>query len=189
MTVAGFLRRVMGVVTCAALTAGVQGCSDPPTGPSISAPFSRTDITVGTGTEAALGNGLTVNYTGWLYRRVEDRCQRAAVRLVGRAGGLHLHARRRRGDQRLGRGAGGDEGRRRAPARHPAVARLRREPQRPHPAVRDAGLRYRAGLGPITRQRLRRSLTPTRMNFRVSSISSSPPARGLPLTSAKPPST
>jgi FKBP-type peptidyl-prolyl cis-trans isomerase FkpA len=67
VTVAGFLRRVIGVVTCAALAAGIQGCSESPTGPSMSAPFSRTDVTVGTGTEAAQGNGITVNYTGWLY--------------------------------------------------------------------------------------------------------------------------
>jgi FKBP-type peptidyl-prolyl cis-trans isomerase FkpA len=62
-----FLRRAIGIVACAALTAGVQGCSASPTGPSISAPFSQTDLLVGTGAEAALGTGLTVNYTGWLY--------------------------------------------------------------------------------------------------------------------------
>ena len=55
------------MLTCAALAAGVQGCSDPPTGPSRIAPFSQTDLTVGTGTAASPGNGLTVNYTGWLY--------------------------------------------------------------------------------------------------------------------------
>ena len=61
----------------------------PPTGPSISAPFSRTDITVGTGTEAALGNALTVNYTGWLY---DDRSQMPkGVKFDSSEGGdLHL---------------------------------------------------------------------------------------------------
>lgn len=62
-----FLRRMMGILTCAALAAGVQGCSDPPIGPSSRAPFSQTELTVGTGTPAAPGNALTVNYTGWLY--------------------------------------------------------------------------------------------------------------------------
>jgi len=67
VTVVSVLRRMMGILTCAALAAGVQGCSDPPIGPSTRAPFSQTDITVGTGTPAAPGNSLTVNYTGWLY--------------------------------------------------------------------------------------------------------------------------
>jgi FKBP-type peptidyl-prolyl cis-trans isomerase FkpA len=35
--------------------------------PQASAPFSQTDVRVGTGTEAAAGRVLTVNYTGWLY--------------------------------------------------------------------------------------------------------------------------
>jgi len=76
VTVAGFfslagrtrvLRAAMGILACAAVSAGIQGCSDSPTSPSMSAPFSRTDLTVGTGAEAAFGSGITVNYTGWLY--------------------------------------------------------------------------------------------------------------------------
>jgi FKBP-type peptidyl-prolyl cis-trans isomerase FkpA len=66
VTVAGLFRCTVAVVACAALTAGLQGCREAPTAPS-SAPFSRTDLTVGTGTEAAFGSGLTVNYSGWLY--------------------------------------------------------------------------------------------------------------------------
>ena len=49
------------------LAAGVAGCSDSPTAPSNFAPFSRTDITVGTGGDAVNGRLLTVNYTGWFY--------------------------------------------------------------------------------------------------------------------------
>jgi FKBP-type peptidyl-prolyl cis-trans isomerase FkpA len=30
-------------------------------------PFSQTDLSIGTGTEATAGKVLTVNYTGWLY--------------------------------------------------------------------------------------------------------------------------
>ena len=67
MTVSGVFRTAIAVLTCAALAAGVQGCSDPPTGPSMIASFSQTDLTVGTGTAASPGNNLTVNYTGWLY--------------------------------------------------------------------------------------------------------------------------
>ncbi len=68
MTVSRVLRTAIGVLMCAALAAGVQGCSDPPTGPSPNASFSQTDLTVGTGAVVAtIGSGLTVNYTGWLY--------------------------------------------------------------------------------------------------------------------------
>ena len=39
-----------------------------PTGPDQSAvPFSQTDLTVGTGTEAVAGRNATVQYVGWLY--------------------------------------------------------------------------------------------------------------------------
>lgn len=43
------------------------GCGDTATGPSSLAPFSQVDLRLGTGAEAAPGNLLTVNYTGWLY--------------------------------------------------------------------------------------------------------------------------
>ena len=36
----------------------------PPTG---TAPYSQTDLRVGTGAEAQAGQNITVNYTGWLY--------------------------------------------------------------------------------------------------------------------------
>ena len=44
--------------------------SDTPAAPAIttsSAPYSQTDLVVGTGAEAALTNRVTVSYTGWLY--------------------------------------------------------------------------------------------------------------------------
>lgn len=51
-----------------ALLAGACGGSSSPSSPSTgSAPFSSTDLKVGTGTEATTGKRLTVNYTGWLY--------------------------------------------------------------------------------------------------------------------------
>jgi FKBP-type peptidyl-prolyl cis-trans isomerase FkpA len=50
------------------LCAGVGACSDSsPASPSNSAPFSQTDLRVGTGTAATSGQTLTVNYTGWFY--------------------------------------------------------------------------------------------------------------------------
>jgi len=49
------------------LAAGVAGCSDSPTAPSNYAPFSQTDLTLGTGGDAISGRLLTVHYTGWFY--------------------------------------------------------------------------------------------------------------------------
>jgi len=48
------------------MAAGVTGCTSA-TAPSSTQPFSSVDLTVGTGTAAATGNVLTVNYTGWIY--------------------------------------------------------------------------------------------------------------------------
>jgi FKBP-type peptidyl-prolyl cis-trans isomerase FkpA len=48
----------------------LAGCSSGSTTPTVttsSGPFSQTDLTVGTGAVANLGNRLTVAYTGWLY--------------------------------------------------------------------------------------------------------------------------
>jgi FKBP-type peptidyl-prolyl cis-trans isomerase FkpA len=57
---------VLILVSVLAIACG--GDDDSPTSPSTgSAPFSQTDIRVGTGTEAAAGRTVTVNYTGWLY--------------------------------------------------------------------------------------------------------------------------
>src|SRR5436853_135240 len=43
------------------------GCTDTPASPSENAPFSQTDLRVGTGDGVVGGAALTVNYTGWLY--------------------------------------------------------------------------------------------------------------------------
>jgi len=53
----------------AASCGGGDDGSSSPTAPTTqpSAPFSQTDLRVGTGTEAVAGRTLTVNYTGWLY--------------------------------------------------------------------------------------------------------------------------
>ena len=45
----------------------IAGCGETPTTPSQFAPFSQTDLRVGTGTEAASSNRVTVDYTLWLY--------------------------------------------------------------------------------------------------------------------------
>jgi FKBP-type peptidyl-prolyl cis-trans isomerase len=59
----GFLLACFAV--CAAGCGGSDATSpSPSTG---SAPYSQTDITVGTGAVATLGRPTTVDYTGWLY--------------------------------------------------------------------------------------------------------------------------
>ena len=58
------------LLSAALLTA--CGSDDNPTGPSdpsvgLNVPFSITDLTVGTGTEATNGRTVSLNYTLWLY--------------------------------------------------------------------------------------------------------------------------
>lgn len=56
------------LVLVAALGAACGSDNGNPSGPSTpSAPFSTTDIRVGTGAEATNGKLLAVNYSGWLY--------------------------------------------------------------------------------------------------------------------------
>ena len=50
-----------------ALSAGAAACSKSPVEPSNNAAYSQTDVRAGTGTQAATGNVVTVNYTGWFY--------------------------------------------------------------------------------------------------------------------------
>jgi FKBP-type peptidyl-prolyl cis-trans isomerase FkpA len=44
-----------------------SACTNTATSPSQSPAFTKTDLSLGTGAVAAIGNTLTVNYTGWLY--------------------------------------------------------------------------------------------------------------------------
>jgi len=50
-----------------AIVTVIGGCDHTPTSPSNNAPFSQTDLRLGTGTEAIAGELITVNYTGWYY--------------------------------------------------------------------------------------------------------------------------
>lgn len=59
-------RPVFLFVALVALSAFLAGCDNTIVSPS-SAPFSQTDLRVGSGAEATTGSNLTVNYTGWLY--------------------------------------------------------------------------------------------------------------------------
>lgn len=44
-----------------------SACTGSATAPSQSPAFTKTDLSLGSGAVAALGNTLTVNYSGWLY--------------------------------------------------------------------------------------------------------------------------
>lgn len=65
-------RTVLTSLSAVALAATVAcSGSDSPTSPSLpptgTAPYSQTDLRVGTGTEAQANSTITVNYAGWLY--------------------------------------------------------------------------------------------------------------------------
>jgi FKBP-type peptidyl-prolyl cis-trans isomerase FkpA len=51
----------------ALIVAGCGSSGSNPTAPTPTAPFSQTDLQVGTGATATSGRVITVNYTGWLY--------------------------------------------------------------------------------------------------------------------------
>ncbi len=51
----------------AAFVAAAASCATSPAAPTVGAPYSQTDLTVGTGAAAASGNTVSVNYTGWMY--------------------------------------------------------------------------------------------------------------------------
>jgi FKBP-type peptidyl-prolyl cis-trans isomerase FkpA len=49
------------------VVAACGGGDDPTVGPTTSAPYSQTDLVVGTGATATPGSLVTVAYTGWLH--------------------------------------------------------------------------------------------------------------------------
>src|SRR4051794_7137505 len=60
-------RRTLSLPVLALAAVLMTGCGPTPAAPSTGAPFSQTDLRVGTGTDVALGKTVTLNYTGWLY--------------------------------------------------------------------------------------------------------------------------
>jgi FKBP-type peptidyl-prolyl cis-trans isomerase FkpA len=50
-----------------ALLLTTAACGGSSTAPTSGAPYSQTDLVVGTGAQASAGNRVTVAYTGWLY--------------------------------------------------------------------------------------------------------------------------
>jgi len=58
---------LLAVVSIALLSAAAASCDSSSTEPSDFAPFSQSDLRLGTGAAATIGLQLTVQYTGWLY--------------------------------------------------------------------------------------------------------------------------
>ena len=54
-------------IVAVAIAIFTAGCTDAPASPTVTAPYSQTDLAIGTGTDALTGSTLTVDYTGWLY--------------------------------------------------------------------------------------------------------------------------
>ena len=65
MTVLSF-RGFTQLAACIAVSTALAGCGSSPTSPT-TGPFTKTDVRIGSGLEAASGNVLSVQYTGWLY--------------------------------------------------------------------------------------------------------------------------
>ena len=61
------MKRLLYPIVAIVLAAGCGGDDGPSLAPTTSAPYSQTDLVVGTGTVAASGNLVTVGYTGWLH--------------------------------------------------------------------------------------------------------------------------
>ena len=62
------MKKLLVGVAVALLAAGCNDDGGSPTDPSqVNVEFSFSDLAVGTGPQAATGNSVTVNYTGWLY--------------------------------------------------------------------------------------------------------------------------
>jgi FKBP-type peptidyl-prolyl cis-trans isomerase FkpA len=57
------------IITAALLACSflASACAETPTTPSNFAPYSQTDLRVGTGGDAANGRVVSVHYTGWFY--------------------------------------------------------------------------------------------------------------------------
>jgi FKBP-type peptidyl-prolyl cis-trans isomerase FkpA len=62
------VKKTLACLALALLTIGCNRDGGNPADPSqVNIEFTATDLVVGTGAPAVLGNTLTVNYTGWLY--------------------------------------------------------------------------------------------------------------------------
>jgi FKBP-type peptidyl-prolyl cis-trans isomerase FkpA len=61
------MKRLIPILAVLVVSACGGGDSNPTVGPTTSAPYSQTDLVVGSGTMANPGSQVTVIYTGWLH--------------------------------------------------------------------------------------------------------------------------
>lgn len=65
------IRSTARLLVALVVVVGAVACGgdddDSPASPSVHVPYSQTDLTVGSGAEAAPGRRISVHYTGWLY--------------------------------------------------------------------------------------------------------------------------
>jgi len=61
------MRRILPWITLLAVCLGCGSDSTSPTPTTSSAPYSQTDLLVGTGAQVNAGNRAVVSYSGWLY--------------------------------------------------------------------------------------------------------------------------
>ncbi len=106
MTSVRVIRTILVLLVTAGLSAAATSCRSPH--PSDFAPFSSTDLVVGTGGSAQTGNLIDVNYTrlDLTTRRRQTRKARVCDDRWGHRAAL-VHARRRIGDYGLGSGHSG----------------------------------------------------------------------------------
>lgn len=82
------VRTTRSILTVAALAVAgtvLPGCNDSQTAPTNNAPYSQTDVRIGTGADAVSGGLLTVHYTGWLYD--ESKPEQKGAQFDSSAGG------------------------------------------------------------------------------------------------------
>ena len=63
------MRRLQALAIPVFVALAATGCGNSRTSltPTDPVPFAQVDLRLGTGTESATGNTLSVNYTGWVY--------------------------------------------------------------------------------------------------------------------------
>ena len=127
------------------LLAAVAACGEddtPMLAPTTSAPYSQTDLVIGTGAVAVVGNQVVVAYTGWLHDSSKPDAKGSQFETNP---SFSLPARRGTGDSRLGPGCCGHAGWRPAPPGHSSGSRIWQHQSWPwNPGQCHAGLRHHA---------------------------------------------
>jgi FKBP-type peptidyl-prolyl cis-trans isomerase FkpA len=85
MSSVGVFQRASVVGVLMAALGGMAACVDPPAAPTRFAPYSQTDLRVGSGTAVVTGNIIRVHYTGWFFEETAPE-QKGAVFESSRTG-------------------------------------------------------------------------------------------------------